>query len=61
MTIDEAIEILWQSAHQGVYYPQALESQLTLANAYRVQLGVLTRALAKGKTQAGWPLTSRWA
>jgi 2-keto-4-pentenoate hydratase len=56
MTTDEAVEILWQSAQQGVYYPAALKGQLTLPDAYRVQRGVLARALAKGEAQAGWKI-----
>jgi 2-keto-4-pentenoate hydratase len=56
MTIDEAVEILWQSTQQGVHYPEALRGQLTLADAYRVQLAVLARVLAEGEKQAGWKI-----
>jgi 2-keto-4-pentenoate hydratase len=56
MTVDEAVEILWQSLQKGVYYPEALHGQLTLDDAYRVQLGVLARALEAGETQAGWKI-----
>jgi 2-keto-4-pentenoate hydratase len=56
MSIDEAVEILWESARKGVYYPDALKGQLTLHEAYRVQLGVLARAQAEGEKQAGWKI-----
>jgi len=56
MTIDEAVEILWTSAQKGVHYPQALHGQLRLDEAYRVQLGVLGRALQGGETHAGWKI-----
>jgi 2-keto-4-pentenoate hydratase len=56
MTIDDAVDILWQSAHRGIHYPPALHGQLTLDQAYRVQLGVLVRAVAGGDKQAGWKI-----
>jgi 2-keto-4-pentenoate hydratase len=56
MTVDEAVEIMWQSAQQGIYYPEDLHGQLTLDEAYQVQLGVLARIVGTGKQQAGWKI-----
>jgi 2-keto-4-pentenoate hydratase len=56
MTVDEAVEILWQSAQQGIHYPPTLQGQLTLPEAYRVQLGVLVRVVATGTQQTGWKI-----
>jgi 2-keto-4-pentenoate hydratase len=56
MTVDEAVEMVWQAAQQGIYYPEALHGQLTLDEAYRVQLGVLARAVGTGEKQAGWKI-----
>lgn len=56
MNIDEAVDILWTSAQQGVHYPEALHGKLTLGEGYRVQLGVLARAVASGEQQAGWKI-----
>jgi 2-keto-4-pentenoate hydratase len=56
MTIDEAVDLLWKSAQKGLYYPPALHGQLTLEQAYGVQLGVLARAVAGGDQQAGWKI-----
>jgi 2-keto-4-pentenoate hydratase len=56
MNIDEAVEILWTSAQQGVHYPAALQGKLTPDEGYRVQLGVLARAVASGERQSGWKI-----
>jgi 2-keto-4-pentenoate hydratase len=52
----KAVDILWDSLQRGVHYPEALAGQLTLADAYEVQLGVLARAVAAGGRQAGWKI-----
>jgi 2-keto-4-pentenoate hydratase len=56
MKTDEAVEILWQSLHGGAHPPAALRKQLTLAEAYQVQLGVLARWVAAGEKHAGWKI-----
>lgn len=56
MKIDEAIEILWQAVQSGVHPPAALRKQLTLTEAYQVQLGVLARWIAAGEKHAGWKI-----
>jgi len=56
MQIDQAVEILWQSLQKGIHYPKALQGQLSMTEGYRVQLGVLARAVAAGERQAGWEI-----
>jgi 2-keto-4-pentenoate hydratase len=56
MQVTEAVDILWESVHQGVHAPEALQGKLTLDEAYRVQLGMLARTVAAGKQQAGWKI-----
>ncbi len=56
MTVDEAIEILWDAMRRGVYFPEPLQQQLTLDQGYRVQCGVVARWLAMGEQQAGWKI-----
>jgi 2-keto-4-pentenoate hydratase len=56
MQVAKAIDILWDSLQQGIHYPEALKGQLTLTEGYRVQLGVLARAVAAGDRQAGWKI-----
>ena len=56
MQIEEAIDLLWQSTQQGVPPLAALQKTLTLADAYRVQLGVLARWQAAGEKLAGWKI-----
>jgi 2-keto-4-pentenoate hydratase len=56
MKIEEAIDLLWKSTQQGAPPPAALQKTLTLADAYRVQLGVLARWQAAGEKLAGWKI-----
>ncbi len=56
MKVDEAIDILWECLQKGEYFPAALQGQLTLEEAYQVQLGVLARRVAAGERQAGWKI-----
>ena len=56
MQTAQAVEILWDALQQSVHYPEALRGRLTLAEGYRVQLGVLARAVSAGDRQAGWKI-----
>jgi 2-keto-4-pentenoate hydratase len=56
METAKAVEILWQGLQAGVHYPEPLKGQLTLVEGYRVQLGVLARAVSTGERQAGWKI-----
>jgi 2-keto-4-pentenoate hydratase len=56
MQTAEAVKILWDSLQRGVHFPAALEKRLTLAEGYRVQLGVLARAVSAGDRHAGWKI-----
>ena len=56
MDTQDAGKLLWESAQKGLYYPYALQGKLTLEEAYRVQLEVLSRMVAGGETQAGWKI-----
>lgn len=51
-TIDE----LWALAKQQRFRPERLRGKLSLPDAYRVQLGLLDKALAAGARQAGWKI-----
>lgn len=50
----DAIASIWESARLGRYYPPEWQGRLSMAEAYRVQLGLLARHLAQGERQAGW-------
>lgn len=56
MTVDEAVEILWQGIQKGEYFPDALKGALSLDDAYRAQLGVLERRVAAGEVHSGWKI-----
>lgn len=56
MVIEDAVDLLWHSTRQGAPPPTALQKALTLAEAYRVQLGVLARRQAAGEKLAGWKI-----
>ena len=54
MDLQEAVDSIWESAQQGIYYPAEWRGKFNVEEAYQVQLGILERYLAKGETQAGW-------
>jgi 2-keto-4-pentenoate hydratase len=54
MTIDDAVDIVWQGIQRGVHHPRELHDKLSIEDAYRVQLGVLARYERAGERQAGW-------
>ena len=54
MDLQEAVDSIWESAQQGIYYPAEGKGKFNVEEAYQVQLGILQRYLAKGETQAGW-------
>lgn len=54
MSTEQVIEALWQLQQHGDVFPQAWRGKLDLDAAYRVQLGLLDRKLARGERQAGW-------
>jgi len=56
MNIQEATDVLWQSAKQWSSPAAALQKTLTLADAYRVQLGILTRWQEAGEKLGGWKI-----
>lgn len=56
MTIEQAVEILWNSIQKKNHRPEELKGKLTLAESYRVQLSMLARWLAVGEEQAGWKI-----
>ena len=57
----DAIEAIWVGHRQGLHHPAAWQGRLTLAQAYRVQLGLLDRYVAAGDRHVGWKvgLTSK--
>lgn len=54
MTIEQAIDVLWNAIQAGDHFPAALQGKLTMDDAYRVQLGMLARRVAAGEQQSGW-------
>lgn len=53
-TTDDLIEIFWQARQQGVYFPPAWFSKLTIEQAYAIQLGLIDRRCAAGEKHIGW-------
>jgi 2-keto-4-pentenoate hydratase len=56
MNSQETVNLLWQSTQQWAPPAASLQKTLTLAEAYRVQLGILTRWQSAGETLAGWKI-----
>jgi 2-keto-4-pentenoate hydratase len=56
MNIEDATNILWQSTPNGDSPAATLHKQLTLNDAYRVQLNILARRQAAGEKLAGWKI-----
>lgn len=54
MTVEAALDTMWNAFKQGDHFPEALRGKLSLDDAYRVQLGMLTRRVAEGERHAGW-------
>ena len=54
MDLDAAINSIWESTRQGVYYPAQWKGKFSVEQGYRVQLGVLRHHLQAGERQAGW-------
>jgi 2-keto-4-pentenoate hydratase len=54
MTTEQTVQALWERQQGGDVFPEAWRGKLDLAEAYRVQLGILQRRLAQGERQAGW-------
>jgi 2-keto-4-pentenoate hydratase len=54
MDVEAVAESLWQHTLRGSYFPQEWKGRLTIEQAYRVQLAVLDRWVARGERLAGW-------
>jgi 2-keto-4-pentenoate hydratase len=56
MAFDEqaAIDQFWEARSNGEYYPDNWANQLSIDQAYRVQLGIIARRVAAGERQVGW-------
>jgi 2-keto-4-pentenoate hydratase len=52
--IDSLIEEFWRARQKGIYFPPAQFGQLTIDQAYRVQLGLIERRSTAGERQIGW-------
>jgi 2-keto-4-pentenoate hydratase len=48
------IDAFWDANARGDYFPAAYYDQLSLDQAYRVQLGLIGRRVAGGERQIGW-------
>ena len=56
MNIDEATNLLWQATQQNTAPSATLQKTLTMADAYKVQLGILVRRQQAGEKLAGWKI-----
>ena len=52
--MNAVIDLVWDNAQRGIYYPERLNGQLSLDDAYRVNLAITQRHLGRGEKQAGW-------
>jgi 2-keto-4-pentenoate hydratase len=56
MDIEAAVESIWQHTLRQSYFPQEWRGRLSIEQAYRVQLAILDRWLARGERLAGWKI-----
>jgi 2-keto-4-pentenoate hydratase len=54
MDIEAAVESIWQHTLRRSYFPAEWRGRLTIEQAYRVQLALLDRWVARGERLAGW-------
>jgi 2-keto-4-pentenoate hydratase len=54
MSTQQTVEALWAEQQRGNAFPAEWRGKLDMDEAYRVQLGILERKLARGERQAGW-------
>jgi 2-keto-4-pentenoate hydratase len=54
MSTEQIVQSLWEHHERGDHFPEQWRGKLALDQAYRVQLGLLDRKLARGERQAGW-------
>jgi 2-keto-4-pentenoate hydratase len=54
MDIEVAVESIWQHTLCRSYFPAEWKGRLTIEQAYRVQLALLDRWVARGERLAGW-------
>ena len=54
MDIEAVTESIWAHTMRRSYFPAEWKGRLTVEQAYRVQLGLLDRWVAKGERLAGW-------
>jgi 2-keto-4-pentenoate hydratase len=52
--IEAAVESIWQHTLRRSYFPAEWKGRLTIEQAYRVQLALLDRWVARGERLAGW-------
>ena len=54
MDIEAIVESIWQHTLRRSYFPEEWRGRLTIEQAYRVQLALLDRWIARGERLAGW-------
>ncbi len=54
MDIEAVTESIWAHTLRRSYFPAEWKGRLTVEQAYRVQLGLLDRWVAKGESAGGW-------
>ena len=50
----DVIEQFWAARERGVYFPSDWHDRLELDDAYRIQLGLVTRRCSAGVAHVGW-------
>jgi 2-keto-4-pentenoate hydratase len=54
LNLNAAIEDFWTARGRGDYFPARYENQLSLDEAYRIQLALIDRRVAAGERHIGW-------
>ena len=54
MDIEAVVESIWQHTLRRSYFPAEWKGRLSIEQAYRVQLGLLDRWVARGERLSGW-------
>src|SRR5882724_2137153 len=54
LNLNAAVEDFWAARSRGEYFPARYENQLSLDEAYRIQLALIDRRVAAGERHIGW-------
>ena len=54
MSTEDLIDAFWAARQRGEHFPQAYFGKISIDDAYRIQLGMISRRCAAGERQIGW-------